>query len=138
MEKGENTLSVPADVRAVMAAYPAPARALLAEVRALLFDVAAEVGAGPLAEVLKWGEPAYLTTETGSGSTVRLAVKDGRPAAFFICTTGLVDGFRSDFPELSYQGNRGIWLDENLDKDALAQCLARALTYHRAKKARRM
>ncbi|MEM7718416.1 MAG: DUF1801 domain-containing protein [Pseudomonadota bacterium] len=131
------TVAIPHDVKAVLDSYPPSARAVLMEVRGLLLDLADEVGAGPMSEVLKWGEPAYLTSETGAGSTVRLSVKDGRPAVFFICNTGLVDGFRSDFPELSYQGNRGIWLDEAFDQGALAQCLVRALTYHRTKKARR-
>ncbi|MEM8882405.1 MAG: DUF1801 domain-containing protein [Pseudomonadota bacterium] len=135
MGQAEVNYAMPPEVVAVMDGYPAPVRAALTKVRLLLFEVASEVDAGPLTETLKWGEPAYLTDATRSGSTVRLAAKDGRPAVFFICTTGLVDGFRSDYPELSYQGNRGIWLDKAVDRGALAQCLARALTYHRAKRA---
>ncbi len=126
---------MPSDVRAVFAGYPEAARARLLEVRGLLFDLAGEIGAGPLAETLKWGEPAYLTQATRAGSTVRLGLSGGDPAVFFICHTGLVDGFRADFPEVfSYLGNRGLVLGEGYDRDVLAICLTRALSYHRKKR----
>ena len=125
---------MPPAVAAVFAGYPDAARARLVDVRALIFEVADEAGVGPLTETLKWGEPAYLTEATKAGSTVRLAVKGGRPAVFFICHTGLVDGFRADFPELPYLGNRGIAVEAATDRAALAICLMRALTFHRAKR----
>jgi len=129
---------MPPEVAAAFDGYPAPARAQLVGVRALIFDVAAEAEVGPLTETLKWGEPAYLTEATKAGSTVRLGVKDGRPAVFFICTSGLVDGFRADFPELPYLGNRGIALEDGTDRAALALCLRRALTHHRLKRKARV
>lgn len=129
--------SVSAAVAPVLAAYPDDVRASLEEVRALIFELAEEAGVGPLTETLKWGEPAYLTETTKAGSTIRLGSKDGRAAAFFICHTGLVDGFRADFPEaLSYIGNRGILLERGTDREALALCLRRALTYHQEKRRR--
>ncbi len=125
---------MPKEVAAVFAGYDAEVRACLEDVRGLIFEVASEAGAGPLTETLKWGEPAYLTEATKAGSTVRLGLNKGRPAVFFICHTRLVDGFRADFPEaFEYLGNRGILLEPGLDRDALALCLARALTYHREK-----
>ena len=125
---------MPSDVAAVFTAFPAPARERLEVVRSLIFDVAEEAEVGPLTEMLKWGEPAYLTEASKAGSTVRLGVKGGQPVVFFICTSGLVDGFRADFPELSYLGNRGIAVEGDVDLDALALCLRRALTHHRSKR----
>lgn len=128
---------MPSDVAAVFASYPTAVRVRLEGARTLILDVAEEAGAGPLTETLKWGEPVYLTEATKTGSTVRLGLKDGRPAIFFICTRGVLDGFRADFPELHYLGNRGIILDTGADRDALALCLRRAVTHHRAKRGAR-
>lgn len=64
---------IPADVAVAFAAFPDPVRVQLLEVRRLIFATAAETsGVGPLTETLKWGEPAYLTEATVSGSTIRL------------------------------------------------------------------
>ena len=65
---------MPADVAAAFSGFPASVRARLLEVRDLIFETAVAIeGVGPLTETLKWGEPAYLTLATGSGSTIRLA-----------------------------------------------------------------
>ncbi len=128
---------MPGEVAAVFASYPDDVRAALEDARALIFEVAREAGVGPLTETLKWGEPAYLTEATKAGSTVRLGLNKGRPTVFFICHTGLVDGFRADFPEaFSWLGNRGLLLDDTVDRDVLAICLRRALTYHLEKRRR--
>ena len=61
---------MPADVAAAFSAFPERIRARLLEARDLIFEIAAGIeGVGPLTETLKWGEPAYLTEATGSGST---------------------------------------------------------------------
>ncbi len=121
-------------------AFPAPSRATLLSIRTLIFETAAGIdGVGPLDETLKWGEPAYLTTRSRSGSTIRLGWKKSKPdqcAVYFICHTNLVDTFRSMFPrELRFDGNRAIVLPhgEAIDRPALALCIAAALTYHRDK-----
>lgn len=70
-------------VAAVLAAYPAPLRERLMELRALIEETAAETdGVGPLEETLKWGEVSYLTSASGSGTTVRIGRDraSGRPA----------------------------------------------------------
>ena len=60
-------------VETLFGGYPAPLRTGLMRLRELIFDVAAETdGVGELQETLKWGQPAYLTTETKSGSTIRI------------------------------------------------------------------
>lgn len=129
--------AIPDEVGRVFAGYPAPVRSRLEEARGLIFEQAEAAGVGPLTETLKWGEAAYLTEATKAGSTIRLGSQDGRAAVFFICHTELVDGFRSDFPEaFTYLGNRGMVLEADTDRAALALCLTRALTYHREKRRR--
>ena len=131
---------LPDPVRGAFQAIPAPARAQLLDVRRLIYQVAASQAAGPLTETLKWGEPAYLTQASKSGSTIRLGqIKgDARAAVFFNCNTTLVAGFRETYGDgFAYQGNRALLLDPDtpLPDTPLAMCLARALTYHRKTKA---
>ena len=58
---------------AVFKAYPPAMRSDLMKLREMMFEVAAATpGVGKLTETLKWGQPSYLTEETGSGSTVRI------------------------------------------------------------------
>ena len=91
---------------------------------------------GPISETLKWGEPAYLTATSGSGSTIRLGVSRtaaGRPAIFFNCRTTLVDEFRDRFgAAFDYEGNRAVLLPEAGagERGPLEFMLGRALTYH--------
>ncbi|BBC03637.1 MULTISPECIES: DUF1801 domain-containing protein [Bradyrhizobium] len=126
---------------ALFDAYPAPVKAKLLALRRLIFETAkATKGVGALEEALKWGQPSYLTPETGSGSTVR--IDQVKPAAdqvavYFHCQTNLVETFRELYPELSYSGNRAILLDVagKLPEPALRHCVALALTYHLNKKA---
>ena len=108
--------------------------------RRLIFDTAkATKGVGTLQEALKWGQPSYLTTETKSGSTIRIdqvKAEAGRYAVYFHCQTDLVETFRELYPELRYGGNRSILLDagEKLPEAALRHCVALALTYHARKR----
>ena len=129
---------MPAEVAAVFSAFPASVRARLLVVRSLIFETAADIeGVGPLTETLKWGEPAYLTAATGSGSTIRLGrVRSSERdcAVFFNCRTTLVDDFRERFPGVfAYEKNRAILFNayEPLPKAPLSTCLGMALTYHR-------
>ena len=104
--------------------------------RRLIFDTARTTeGVGALEEALKWGQISYLTSESKSGSTIRIdQVKStaGQYAVYFHCQTDLVATFRELYPELSYGGNRSILLDvaDQLPKSALRHCVALALTYH--------
>ena len=125
-----------AEVAAVFAGYPpAPRRRLLA-LRALILDTAAETpGVGELEESLRWGEPAYLTSASKSGSTIRIAWKPAAPkqyAIYFHCQTNLVGTFRRLFPDkFRFEGSRAISFDANarVPTKELARCIALALTY---------
>ena len=124
----------------VFEAYPKPVKAKLLALRRLILDTAkATGGVGALEEALKWGQPSYLTTESKSGSTVRIdqvKAKPGQYAVYFHCQTTLVETFRELYPELNYSGNRAILLDaaEKLPEAALRHCVGLALTYHLGKR----
>ena len=121
-------------------AYPLDIRRKLLALRALIFQTAALTeGVGMIEETLKWGEPAYATSQSKSGSTMRIGWKKSTPsqyAMYFHCQTNLVDTFRALFPaEFKFEGNRAIVFNEHdvVPTDSLALCIAAALTYHRSK-----
>jgi Domain of unknown function (DU1801) len=120
--------------------YPPKIRRKLLALRELIFQTAASTeGVGKLEETLKWGEPAYLTSESRSGSTFRIGWKKSTPsqyAMYFHCQTNLIETFRTLFPtEFKFEGERAIFFDENdiVPTDALRLCIVAALTYHRRK-----
>ena len=111
--------------------------------RALVLDVARQTGGvGALEESLKWGEPAYITAASKSGSTIRIAWKKSHPAQYamyFNCQTTLVDSFKTMFPTaFKFEGNRALVFDEHDDVpvEALRICVGMALTYHANKRER--
>jgi Domain of unknown function (DU1801) len=133
MKKFKNTA-----VAQAFEAYPLSMRRKLLALRALIFKTAASIPTvGKLEETLKWGEPAYLTLQSKSGSTIRIDWKKSKPlqyAMYFNCQTSLIETFRTLFPdEFKFDGNRAIVFDESeaLPTEALAFCIAAALTYHR-------
>ncbi|TPQ28836.1 hypothetical protein C2U70_28970 [Bradyrhizobium guangdongense] len=135
---------LPREVNRAFDAYPAPIRRRLLEVRNLIFATAkAHDAVGNLTETLKWGEPAYLTEDTGSGSTIRLGrVKgaDAHAAVLFNCKTTLIETFRERFAdEFEYRDNRALLLKVSgaLPKRPLAICLSLALTYHLDRRSKR-
>jgi hypothetical protein len=123
-------------VDAVFAAYPRPIKAKLLALRRLIFDTAnATKGVGAVEEALKWGQPSYLTSESKSGSTIRIdqvKAEAARYAVYFHCQTDLVETFRELYPNLHYEGNRAILLDadDRLPEAELRHCVGLALTYH--------
>jgi hypothetical protein len=128
---------MPPEVAEKFAAFPPDVRECLEQARGLIFRVAAATpGVGPLTETLKWGEPAYLTEATGSGSAPRLGWPRSHPnraAVYFNCKTMLVGTFREMLPgAFEYVGDRALLLrlDEPVDESVLSLCLAMALTYH--------
>ncbi|GJL83606.1 MAG: hypothetical protein DHS20C01_32400 [marine bacterium B5-7] len=114
-----------------------PCRAVLLRLRELILETASKTdGVGPIEEALRWGQPAYLTNESKSGSLIRIDQLKGQPkkcAMYFHCQTSLVDTFRTMFPdELVFESNRAIIIDcdQPLPIDALSECIILALTYH--------
>ncbi len=129
------------DVAAVFQSYPKTLRPKLMALRQLIIETAAATeGVGGIEETLKWGEPSYLTAESKSGSTIRIAWKEAHSdqvGIYFKCTTNLVDTFRERYPtEFRYGGTRCIIFDKDdpIPVGKLRRCIALALTYHLNKK----
>ena len=121
--------------------YPSAIRRRLMTLRRMIFETAAAIdGVGEIEETLKWGELAYVTARSGTGSTIRIDWKKSKPAQYamyFNCQTTLVDTFRTLFQhELNFEGNRAIvfGVDEALHAETVALCIEAALTYHRSKR----
>ena len=117
------------------ASFPTATRDGLLALRHLIFETAeATPGVGALEETLKWGQPAYLTPQTKSGSTLRLGrPKHGGFALYTHCQTTLLSEFKALFPvEFDYEGVRAIRFKdgEPIPLDKLRLLVSRALTYH--------
>jgi Domain of unknown function (DU1801) len=124
-------------VEAVFESQPPSTRRRLLRARELIFLTAAEtVGVGEIGETLRWGDPAYLTPVTRSGSTIRLNGHGGdKPgcAVYLNCHTDLVQRCRDLFPTaFEFEGNRLLVIrdDAPFPEDELRACFAMALTYH--------
>ena len=108
-------------------------------VRQLIFETAKnlpEVGA--VIEVLKWNQPAYLTPESKSGTTIRIGtVKNTSQLGIYVhFQTSLISTFKAHYADkLVFDKNRAILLDVSrpLPTDALRHCIGLALTYHSRK-----
>jgi hypothetical protein len=122
-------------VAAIFADYSAGVRRKLLVLRELIFDTAAATeGVGKLQETLRWGEPSYLTTASGSRSTVRINAKGsgGQYAMYVHCQTNLIETFRERYPgKFMFEKNRAIVFDNGdaVPTDELRHCIALALTY---------
>ncbi len=128
------------DVKAKFASFPEPARTGLVTLRNLIFETAETTPkVGALEEALKWGQPAYLTPETKSGSTIRLGLpKQGGFAIYTHCQTTILSDFRSIFPDdFVYEGNRAIHFKDGevLSLEKLRLLIRWALTYHLKRRA---
>lgn len=128
------------EVERVFLSYPEGIRLKLHHLRDLILSTASAIDAvGPIEETLKWGEPAYLTEKSRSGSTIRIGWRPSAPtryAMYFNCRTSLVDTFRTLFPDLDFEGNRAMVFDErtNIPDESVRRCVELALTYHLRKK----
>lgn len=125
-----------AAVAAKFASYPLGLRKRLLGLRELIYDVAASTkGVGEIEETLRWGEPAYLTSASKSGSLIRIDILKSMPshyAMYFHCQTNLIDSFKSEFPGVfRYSQNRAVIFEEkqSLPVDAIRACVTLALTY---------
>ncbi|QTD54776.1 DUF1801 domain-containing protein [Parasphingorhabdus cellanae] len=128
---------IPPQTQLVFDNLPKATAARLIKLRALIFDTAADNPAiGPLEETLKWGEPAYLTSATKSGTTVRInrhKKSDGQYAIYVHCQTNLVERYKQLYSDvLTFEGSRAIVfdVDQAIPTEAVKHCLTMALTYH--------
>ncbi|MEM7724392.1 MAG: DUF1801 domain-containing protein [Pseudomonadota bacterium] len=128
-------MSCPPEVVAAFDALPEDARPHLNELRALILKTAAETeGVGPVLETLKWGQPAYLTQQSGSGTTIRLgAARPGLVAIYVHCQTSIIGDFADHFADVGQvEGQRAVHIptDAPLPVAPLRLLIRHALTYH--------
>ena len=121
--------------------YPEEMRIKLLHLRELIFKVAkTNSQIGKIEETLKWQEPSYLTSQTKSGSTIRIDWKQSCPNQYFMyfnCNTFLIGMFKEIYGDLfKYGGNRSIIFDKDsmVAIKELSHCIKIALTYNLRKK----
>ncbi len=124
--------------------YPKEIKVKLLFLRQLIFEVASQTdGVGELEETLKWGQPSYVTTQSKSGSLIRLDQLKSHPgkyAMYFHCQTTLVDTFKEMYRDrFEFAGNRSIIFSaaDDIPLAELKHCVSMALTYHLNKKIER-
>lgn len=129
------------EVAAVFECYPSAVKRKLLFLRQLIFKVASKTeGVGVLEETLKWGQPSYLTSQSKSGSLIRIdqdKTKTDQYAMYFHCQTTLVDSFKEMYRgKFKFMGNRSIVfsMDDKIPINELSNCISMALTYHLNKK----
>ena len=127
--------AMPPQVRAVFDTWPAPVQSGLTRLRALIFAEAALLPAiGPLTEALRWGQPAYLTLQTGAACSLRLGPgKAGDFALFVHCRTDLIQAFSAGPGHgARVQGTRAVLFATPADipEPAVSHLIRSALTYH--------
>jgi len=120
--------------------YPATIREKLLFLRELVLAVAKTTkGVGLIEETLKWGEPSCLTSQSKSGTTIRMHIvrnDSEQYALYFNCKTNLIDRFRRKYAtKLKFSGNRAILFDlnEKIPIAVVKDCLRTALTYNQNK-----
>ncbi|NQZ85182.1 MAG: DUF1801 domain-containing protein [Nanoarchaeales archaeon] len=125
------------EVEIVFNSYPKNIKLKLLEIREIIFETASKnEEIGEIEETLRWGEPTYLTTQSKSGSMIRLAFKEKEENKFgiyFHCQTTLVSTFKEMFPKtFTFEGNRCLRfnLDDKIPKTELENCISQALTYN--------
>ena len=133
---------LPPAVRAVFDDCPAPARAGLMLLRRMILARAADLPMiGRVTEALRWGQPAYLTPDTGAGCSLRIGPVPGAGFGLFVqCQTGLIEAF-VDGPGagLRRQGNRAVLFGAaDAVPEVVDVLIGWALTYHLARKGGRL
>lgn len=126
-------------VAAAFAAFPTEVRGEMLALRDLIFDVASGIPeVGPLEETLKWGQPAYLTSTTKAGTTIRLGLpKQGGFALYTHCQSTVMSDMQANFPgAFTFEGNRGVLFTAGaaVPEAPLRVLIRSALTYHLNKK----
>ena len=106
--------------------------------RRIILDVASELPEiGRVTEELRWGQPAYLTPETGAGSSLRIGTHKAASFARFVhCRSRLIPEYLELFPGRDrLDGTRAVLFNTASDIDPYRHgwLARRALTYHLSK-----
>lgn len=122
-------------IKEVFDAYPDPARAGLLALRALILDEASSLTEiGEVSEVLRWGQPSYITPERKAATTLRLGThKHAQFAIFAHCQSTVIADYAMRFPGWDrLDGNRAVLFDstDQIEPFRLRNLIRHALTYH--------
>lgn len=124
------------DVAKIFNNYTPAMRQKLLTLRTLILTTAAATpGVGPLEETIKWNQISYLTTQSKSGSIIRIDKinsSESKYGIFFHCQTDLISRFRKLYPTVfEFDGNRCLILSLNdtIPSKELTDCIQRTLTY---------
>lgn len=123
------------NLQAVFQAYPPESKQGLLALRDLIFAEAANLPQiGPVQEVLRWGQPSYITPKRKAASTLRIGVhKSANFAIFAHCQSRIIADFSDRFPGWDrLDGNRAVLFNAASDIDPLRHgtLIRDALTYH--------
>ena len=117
-----------------------PCQTGLHHLRRLIFaTAAAHSQIGRVVEDLRWGQPAYLTPDTGAACSLRIGPhRDGGFALLVHCKTHLIADFLAGPGAGQHtEGSRAVLFRTMADiaDDPITQLIAGALTYHQRKAA---
>lgn len=126
----------------VQAAFNVPdpvARDGMLALRDLILETADGIaGIGRIEETLRWGQPAYLTSQSRCGTTLRIGLaKQARFALFVHCRTQIIPEFTRTFSGWDrVDGTRAVLFDtaSQIDPFRHGWLVERALTYHKSPK----
>ena len=95
----EHPILLNPDVVAVFDAYPKVLQDAVRRLRALILDTAASLSeVGEIEKTLRWGQPSYLTSQSKSGSMIRIDRVKAAPNQYaLICSL-------PDQPDREFQG----------------------------------
>ena len=127
------------EVQAVYDACTAPLRQGLYQLRGLIFAQAARMPQiGPVTEALRWGQPAFLTLDTGAACSLRVGPTNAQDIGLFVhCQTGLIAAFGSGAGAgLRFDGTRGVLFapGDRIDPAQISVLIGQALGYHLARR----
>ena len=130
---------LPAAVRLAFKAMPDAARAGALRLRALILAEAEQLPViGRIEEALRWGQPTFLTPETGAACSLRIGMAGRDRFGLFVhCRTSLIDEFRGlTGGRFVTQGTRAVLFRtaNEIQPAPLRLLLRGALPYHRPPK----
>ena len=127
---------VPEQIASAIAAAPKEAQSGLFALRALILQTAATLpGVGRVEECLKWGQPAFTTPDTKSGSTLRIGVPKIRRVCV-VCPLSDKQLCRILQPPsrvwIEWTANRAVLFrdESDIDPDRHSKLIAHGLQYH--------
>ena len=123
------------ELRKVFDEFESDVKAGVLGLRALIFEEASNLPQiGKLEEVLRWGQPSYITPEKRAATTLRLgAPKTGGFAIYAHCQSNVISDFVTLFPSMDkIDGNRAVLFDnvDQIDPKRHGILIRSALTYH--------